>query len=152
MAQAHEKSEIKSRTEVTRRPGRQPSRTVFHRFAKFSAVGAGGIIVQTVTLAILLRVGGMHYLAATAVAVEASVLHNFVWHRRWTWADRPRSRAALSLLRFNTTNGATSLIGNLAVMFILVGMLKLNPQAANLITIGICSLVNFALADCFVFI
>ncbi|MEK6325310.1 MAG: GtrA family protein [Acidobacteriota bacterium] len=140
LAPAHEASELKSR------------RTVFHRFAKFSAVGAGGVIVQTATLAVLLRVAGMHYLAATAVAVEASVLHNFVWHRRWTWADRPRSRTAVSLLRFNATNGATSLISNLAVMFILVGMLKVNPHAANLITIGICSLVNFALADRFVFI
>lgn len=126
--------------------------TILHRFARFSAVGAGGVIVQTVMLGVLLRVAGMHYLVATAVAVEASVLHNFVWHRRWTWADRPRSRAVVSLLRFNATNGATSLIGNLGLMFLLVGMLQLNPHAANLMTIGICSLVNFALADRFVFI
>ena len=90
-------------------------------------------------------------MAATALAVEASVLNNFVWHRRWTWADRPSSRAALTLLRFNATNGAMSLIGNLAVMLILVSGLKLNPYAANLITILICSLVNFALADRVVF-
>jgi putative flippase GtrA len=115
-------------------------------------VGAGGVIVQTLTLVVLLRIAGMHYLAATAVAVEASVLHNFVWHRRWTWADRRRSPAVASLLRFNATNGVTSLVGNLALMFLLVGILQLNPHAANLITIGICSLVNFALADCFVFI
>lgn len=124
---------------------------IFHRFAKFSAVGAGGVIVQTVTLALLLRLGGMHYLPATALAVEASVLNNFVWHRRWTWADRPRSRVVFTLLRFNATNGAVSLIGNLTVMFVLVSGLKLNPYAANLITIMICSLINFALADRVVF-
>jgi dolichol-phosphate mannosyltransferase len=129
-----------------------PRASLFHRFAKFSAVGAGGVIVQTVTLAVLLRVGGMHYLVGTALAVEASVLNNFVWHRRWTWADRPRSRAGVTLLRFNATNGAMSLIGNLAFMFILVSGLELNPHAANLITIGICSLINFALADRVVFI
>ena len=78
--------------------------------------------------------------------------NNFVWHRRWTWADRSGSCAALVLLRFNATNGAMSLIGNLALMFILVSVLKLNPYASNLITIGICSFVNFALADRFVFI
>lgn len=130
--------------------GRLPP--ILHRFAKFSAVGFGGVIVQTATLAFLLRVAGMHYLAATALAVEASVLNNFVWHRRWTWADRAGSGVALTLLRFNATNGAMSLIANLALMFILVSWLKLNPQAANLITIGLCSLVNFALADRFVFI
>ncbi len=151
-AQAREETAGKSRREAARLPGRLCSKAVLHRVARFSAVGAGGVIVQTVTLALLLRFAGLHYLAATAFAVEAAVLHNFVWHRRWTWADRPRSRVALSLLRFNVTNGAASLLGNLAVMFILAGMLKLNPLAANLITIGICSVVSFALADRLVFI
>ncbi|HSQ20938.1 MAG TPA: GtrA family protein [Blastocatellia bacterium] len=141
-----------SRTEISRQLRRSGSRAIFHQFAKFSAVGAGGVLVQIMTLSILLRVGGMHYLAATALAVEASVLNNFVWHRRWTWADRPSSSPALVLLRFNATNGAMSLIGNLAVMLILVSGLKLNPYVANLITIAICSIVNFALADRFVFI
>lgn len=127
------------------------SRAIFQRFIRFSAVGAGGVVVQTLTLGILLRAGGMHYLMATALAVEASVLNNFVWHRRWTWSDRPRSRTALVLLRFNVTNGAMSLIGNLGLMLVLVGGLKLNPHAANLITIVICSLINFVLADRVVF-
>jgi putative flippase GtrA len=151
VAEAGEGSADKSRTGISTRVRRLRSRAVFHRFAKFSAVGAGGVIVQTVMLGVLLRVGGMHYLMATALAVEASVLNNFVWHSRWTWADRASSRAARALLRFNATNGAMSLIGNLALMFILVSVFKVNPYVSNLITIGICSLVNFALADRFVF-
>jgi putative flippase GtrA len=31
------------------------------------------------------------YLAATALAVEAAVVHNFFWHERFTWADRIKS-------------------------------------------------------------
>lgn len=126
--------------------------TTLHRFARFSAVGASGVIVQMATLVVLLRVGSIHYLVATACAVELSVLHNFVWHKRWTWADRPGPRTALRLLRFNATNGAMSLTGNLALMYVFVTMLKLDPHAANLIAIAICSLVNFALADRYVFI
>jgi len=124
----------------------------FRRFARFSIVGAGGIIVQTAALGALLRFSDIHYMLATAAAVELSVLHNFVWHRRWTWADRPASRAALALLRFNATTGAMSLAGNLVFMFLLVGGLRLDPRAANLIAIGLCSLVNFALSDRFVFV
>jgi putative flippase GtrA len=126
--------------------------SMFRRFARFSVVGAGGIIVQTLALAALLRFSDIHYMPATALAVELSVLNNFVWHRRWTWADRPASRAALALLRFNATTGAMSLAGNLVFMFLLVGGLRLDPRAANLIAIGLCSLVNFALADRFVFV
>lgn len=125
---------------------------VLRRFARFSIVGAGGIIVQTLALAALLRFSDIHYMLATAVAVELSVLNNFVWHRRWTWADRRASRAALALLRFNATTGAMSLAGNLVFMFLLVGALRLDPRAANLIAIGLCSLVNFALSDRFVFV
>jgi putative flippase GtrA len=127
-------------------------KAIFHRWVKFSAVGATGIFVQVMTLALLLRVAGLHYLAATALAVEASVLHNFIWHRRWTWKDRPQSRAALMLLRFNLTSGAMSLAGNLILMFVLVNQVGLNALVANVITISICSLINFTLSDRFVFV
>ena len=122
------------------------------RFAKFSVVGAGGVVVQALMLALLLRGAGLHYLAATALAVEASVLHNFAWHRKWTWRDRPRHRWGLMLLRFNLTNGAWSIVANLTLMFVFAGLLNLNPNAANLLAIGICSLINFTLSDRVVFV
>lgn len=127
-------------------------KAIFHRWVKFSAVGAGGIFVQVALLALLLRMTGLHYLFATALAVEASVLHNFVWHRRWTWKDRPQSRVSLMLLRFNLTSGAMSLAGNLVLMFVFVSQMKLNAFIANLITIAVCSLINFTLSDRFVFV
>jgi putative flippase GtrA len=103
-------------------------------------------------LVFFLRVVGLHYLAATAIAVEMSVLHNFIWHRKWTWADRRHSCAAMMLVRFNLTSGAMSLAGNLLLMTVFVGKFGLNAYAANLATIAICSLVNFALSDRFVFV
>jgi putative flippase GtrA len=125
---------------------------LLHRWFRFSAVGAAGIAVQAATLALLLRVAGLHYLAATAIAVEASVLHNFVWHRRWTWADRRSGNTSAMLLRFNLTTGAMSIIGNLVLMVVLVGGVGLAPFVANMVTIAICSLINFALSDRFVFV
>ena len=125
---------------------------LFKRWVKFSAVGATGIIVQAATLALLLRVAGLHYLAATALAVEASVLHNFVWHRKWTWADRRQTEAAQMLLRFNLTTGAMSIIGNLFFMWLLVGGAGLNAYVANMATIALCSLINFILSDRLVFV
>ena len=44
------------------------------RLAKFSAVGAIGIAVQVAVLWALTRIG-IAYLLATAIAVEAAVLH-----------------------------------------------------------------------------
>ena len=53
------------------------------RWLKFNAVGAAGIVLQ---LAVLLALkSGLHvsYLMATALAVEAAVVHNFFWHERF---------------------------------------------------------------------
>jgi putative flippase GtrA len=127
-------------------------KTILRRWIKFNAVGATGVLVQVLTLALLLKVSGMHYMAATALAVEASVLNNFVWHRKWTWADRPRSNAAVTLLRFNLTAGAMSMAGNLFLMWLLVSAAGLGALRANLISILICSVINFMLNDRLVFV
>lgn len=125
--------------------------SLFRRWLKFSAVGATGIAVQLVTLALLLRLAGMHYLLATAVAVELSVLHNFIWHRRWTWSERQATSSAAMLVKFNLTNGALSIIGNLVLMWIFVSFVGLDARLANVLTISICALANFFLSDRVVF-
>jgi len=96
---------------------------------------------------------GLHYLYATAIAVEAAILHNFCWHQRWTWRDRPTTSGTTTLVRlgrFHMLNGAVSLGGNLAVMAILGG-LGMDPLPANIIAIMLCSTINFAASETLVF-
>ena len=126
-------------------------RAVGCHWLKFNAVGAAGVAVQAVVLAVLVKILGLNYLLATALAVEAAVLHNFAWHRRWTWSDRPGRRGARLLLRFNLTAGALSIVSNVVFMRLLVGSAGLGLIAANLVTIAVCSVLNFALADRYVF-
>jgi putative flippase GtrA len=130
------------------------ARPLVRRWIAFNAVGAMGIVIQLSVLAVLTARVGLHYLAATAIAVEVSVLHNFVWHECWTWSDR-KSVSGLQLFcrfaRFNFANGALSIFGNLAVMKLLVGALALNYLPANLLAIAACSILNFAAGECFVF-
>jgi putative flippase GtrA len=120
------------------------------RWFKFNAVGALGAIVQLGALALLTR-AGMHYLIATAVAVETAVLHNFAWHLRWTWLDRPPVSRTAALLRFHVANGFVSLVSNLILMRLFAGWLGLPVIVANLLAIAITSVVNFALGDRWVF-
>jgi len=118
------------------------------RFLRFNGVGAIGFAVQLAALAALLR-AGMPYLAATALAVEASILNNFVWHERWTWRDRSTARRQRldRLARFHAVNGVVSLGGNLLVVGVLTGELGVNPIAANAIAVVICGLLNFFASD-----
>jgi putative flippase GtrA len=171
------------------------------RWCKFNFVGGMGIVVQFAALFLLKSVLHLDYLAATALAVEAAVVHNFVWHEQFTWVDRIKPdrikpdrtkpdrvgpslrmpisqassrsafgwRSALALritcfkdfglqppslrrfLRFNLTNGCVSILGNLALMKVMVGQGHMNYLVANAIAITLCSFVNFLVSDAWVF-
>jgi putative flippase GtrA len=130
------------------------ARQCFLRWIKFNAVGGIGIGVQLTALAVFRSWLKLNYLLATGLAVEIAVIHNFLWHERYTWADRPAVRPLHSLVRlakFNASNGAVSIAGNLLLMRLLVGELQFNYVVSNLIAIVVCSLANFLLGDRFVF-
>ncbi len=115
------------------------ARRTLLRWLKFNFVGGIGIGVQLAALAIFRSVLHLDYLLATALAVETAVIHNFLWHERFTWADRPSRRVLHSLARlgkFNLSNGLVSLIGNVIIMRALVGGLKMNYVIANLIAVA----------------
>jgi len=124
------------------------------RWCKFNFVGGIGIAVQFAALFLLRSLLHFNYLFATAVAVEAAVIHNFVWHEQFTWADKVQpswSRSLPRLLRFNLTNGAVSILGNLALMKVMVGLGHMNYLLANGIAIALCSLANFLVSEKWVF-
>src|SRR6266496_2815722 len=118
---------------------------------KFNLVGVVGFVLQSGALFILTHSAPrFSYLAATAAAVELAVLNNFVWHQRWTWSDRPSAtwgETLRRLIKFNITNGAVSIIGNLIFMSLLVGRLRLPISGANIASVAACSICNFFLAD-----
>ena len=124
------------------------------RWLKFNGVGGLGIVVQLAALVALKSGFHLDYLVATGIAVEIAVLHNFVWHERFTWKDRAGGAIGgrlLRLLRFHLGNGLISIAGNLALMRLLVGRLHLRLLIANGIAIAACSFLNFAAGEWFVF-
>jgi putative flippase GtrA len=121
---------------------------------KFNPVGAMGMAVQFAILSLLTGVLGLPYLLATAIAVECTVLHNFVWHRRFTWSDRcleNRRALAARLLHFNATTGMISIGGNLLLMRLLVGAAHAPLLLANCASVAACSVVNYLVNDRWVF-
>jgi putative flippase GtrA len=124
------------------------------RWLKFNAVGALGIVVQMGAFALFFSALHLNYMLATALAVETAVLHNFVWHEKYTWKHLTRRTprdVARRLLRFHAGNGAISILGNLALMRLFVGSLHIPHYIASLLAIALCSLLNFAASEWFVF-
>ena len=129
------------------------TRLTWRRSIVFAVVGVIGIGVQLAALWALVGRLGVPLLAATFLATEIAVLHNFAWHVHWTWADRPASASETlrRLVRFHVTNGLVSIVGNLLLMTLLTVHLRVHYLLANLISIGVCALVNLVVSDAWVF-
>lgn len=71
-------------------PIRITRRLLESQFARFCAVGASGYAVNLAVYAALLG-GGLHYLAAAAIAFLVAAASNYAWNRTWTFrtSDAP---------------------------------------------------------------
>lgn len=143
------------------------------RVPTFMAVGAIGFVLQLGSLALLTMAVDWPYEPATAIAVQLAVVHNFLWHSRWTWRDRtiPMLAAATSgtpaprsgrrrfsrhgviarFVRYQVTTGATSMAGNVLCTVMFVERLGMPVLAANVAAVLVMSAVNFLVADRWVF-
>ena len=120
---------------------------------KFNAVGIIGVGIQLAALALFKSGLKWTIPMSTAAAVECAVIHNFIWHERWTWAHRRLAMRGIPLrfLRFNVSNGLISIAGNLLLMELLAVRFHLNYMISNLAAIGACSVLNFIVSDKLVF-
>jgi putative flippase GtrA len=124
------------------------------RFLTFAAAGISGFCIQIAAVSVLANVPGLHYLVATAIGVEAAILTNFMWHQRWTWRDRPAASSRERLLRlgrFHALTAATSIGGSVLITAILVEKLGIAPALANVGSVIMLSVINFAGANALVF-
>jgi putative flippase GtrA len=124
------------------------------RFLRFNAVSALGIGVQVATLWLLAGLLDVHYLVATVIAIEVSVLHNFFWHIRWTWPPHTagaHTHVFFRCVSFHAGNGLVSMLGSLALMPLFVGQLRIHYLIANLMAIACTGLINFLLGERLIF-
>jgi len=133
----------------------RPAPATLQRWLRFNLVGVIGIAVQLGALWVFSRALGFGSLWASALAVEVSLLHNFAWHERFTWADPARANGFSSvlarLIRFNLTNGTISIAGNVTVVWYLAGIVGLPLPVANLAAIACSGTLNFVVSHHLVF-
>jgi dolichol-phosphate mannosyltransferase len=117
------------------------------RFARFGAVGASGLVVNTVLLAALTDVVGIFYVVSAIIATQGSTLWNFCLTELWVFSDREHKRGLGTRMAmfFVMNNAALAVRGPLLVL--LTSGLGIHYVVSNVISLLGLTLVRFALAD-----
>ena len=87
---------------------------------------------------------------ATLLAIEAAIVTNHAWHRRWAWRDRAHAPSwPRTLLRAHLGAGGTSLVVGAGTVGALSGQVP--PLAAQVLAVALCAVANYWIADRWVF-
>jgi dolichol-phosphate mannosyltransferase len=120
------------------------------RFLKFGTVGASGTLVN---LGVLYW-GQEHVFNAVqslALAIFLATVNNFFWNRLWTWADRKQLHHKPWIAQFWQYMLACWVSIALQVIFTNLLAPHFYYQIANLLAIGMTSVLNFVLNDIWTF-
>ncbi len=128
------------------------------RFLKFGTVGASGTVVNLVVQ----RVGMEHLFShlqqpalkfnlALALGIFLATVNNFFWNRLWTWADRQHLHHKPLVTQFWQYTLSCGVSIALQLLFANLLAPHFFYLIANLIAIGVTSVLNFVLNDVWTF-
>jgi dolichol-phosphate mannosyltransferase len=121
---------------------------------RFGLVGVSGMFVNQGLLVALHGRAGVVLPLASALAIEASILSNFVLNRRFTWGHRHRWGLREWLRRTGQYHVATAIsafLGNFLVLMALVRLLGTDYRIANLVGMGVGAAANYLASELWVF-
>lgn len=119
------------------------------RLLKFGLVGTWGFVVNMFLLWFLTEKAGVYYLLSSIVAIEISLLNNYVLNDLWTWHDRGkegRKEYLKRMLQYHVTASA-AMLTNLCVLWILTEIFHIYYLASNIFGILCGAALNFFLND-----
>ena len=112
-------------------------------FIKFCIVGASGVVVNLAVFTALL-VAGMNRYIASPIAIEVSILSNFLFNNIWTFRWRTaRDSSAVKGLKFNAVSILSLVISYGTFVALSMAFPDVRPQIHQLIGIVPATLVNY---------
>jgi putative flippase GtrA len=121
------------------------------RPARYLVVATLGAVIQGIVVTLAMCTGSPPVLA-TVVGIEAAILHNFAWHDRWTWRDRPRGESrVLRLARYNAAMAGGSLVVGGLVSWTVIQGLGGGILVANVAAVAAAACANYAASDRLIF-
>lgn len=117
----------------------------YREFIKFSIVGGSGVIVNMGILILLTRLFNIPLEIASPIAIELSIISNFILNNIWTFGDRTVEISLLTkFIRFHLVAISAGVVNYLILLALVYGF-DILDIIANLIGIAAATIVNYLL-------
>ena len=113
---------------------------VLVKLAKFSSVGASGVLVNTGMLVLFYQIAGLPLIAASVLATDCAIVSNYLLNERWTFGAQ--SISFRRFLKFNVSSLGGLMITT-GTLYLLVTGWRVHHLIANLVGIGLATGWNF---------
>lgn len=117
------------------------------QFIKFLLVGASGVLVNSLLLALTTEVLGLHYLLSTLVATVGSTLWNFGLTEAWVFGNRQSTGGLWGRLSKFFVLNQLALAVRAPLMVLLTSGLGLHYLVSNLVSLAVLTLARFICVD-----
>jgi len=103
------------------------------RIGKFAVVGLIGLAITEILLFVLTDFFGIFYILSDLMALEVSVVNNFLIHERWTFGDREKKDSRIRrLIKYNLIS-LTGMVINAIFLFAFTEFLGIYYLISNIL-------------------
>jgi dolichol-phosphate mannosyltransferase len=121
------------------------------RILKFSVVGVSGVLVNMGMLYILTEYFDILYFISSFLAIELSIISNFILNDIWTWGDRQKKKFLHRIIQYHISVGLTAIFANWLILLLLTEVFGVYYLISNLVGISVGMFSNYILNDVWTF-
>jgi len=119
----------------------------FFRFLKFAAVGASGILINSLVMFLATEYLQIHYLLSAGVGTVASTLWNFALTETWVFQAKNTDHGRAWRLGLFFAMNIIALSLRTPMIYLMTAVMGIFYVVSNLISLAILTVVRFALSD-----
>lgn len=122
------------------------------RMLRFGVVGLSGVVVNQGLLMLLHGTLGAPLLLSSIIAIEVSILTNFVLNHTWTWRV-PLGEPGLirRAVQYHAAAVMAAFAGNVIILMGAVELFGVDYRIANLVGIAVGTVINFTAGEVWIF-
>jgi dolichol-phosphate mannosyltransferase len=119
---------------------------------RFGMVGLSGVVVNQGLLMLLHGTFKAPLLLSSILAIEVSILTNFLLNHTWTWRLPLREPGLIRrIVQYHAAAVMAAFAGNVIILMSAVELFGIDYRIANLVGIAVGTVINFTAGEVWIF-